>query len=51
MTNFDQKERERSILDYYLRITGLGGKVVPQEYPDLVITDRGRRKGGSDGWE
>lgn len=45
MTSFEQKQRERSVLDYYLRTIGLGGKVVAQERPDFVVTDRGRRIG------
>lgn len=45
MTSFAQKQRERSILDCYLRITGLEGKVVAQERPDFVVTDHGRRIG------
>lgn len=45
MTSSHQKQLERSILDFYLLIIGLDGKVVPQESPDFVVTSHTGRIG------
>jgi hypothetical protein len=45
MTSPEQKERERSVLNFYLRIAGLDGEVRDQESPDFVVTVGSRRIG------
>lgn len=45
MTSSHQKRLERSILDFYLHVAALDGKVVAQESPDFIVTMRNRRIG------
>lgn len=45
MTSFDQKQRERSVLDFYLHIIGLKGDVAQQERPDFIVRAGKRRIG------